>query len=86
MAESLVQRDIFSGYRRLCPSSPPTPPLSFSRLLPALSRPGPDCSRLLKHVGGAADESGEREAQQDHHTAGTRPENLGNVPDSQANG
>lgn len=28
------------------------------------------------HVGGAEDESGERAAQQDHHTAGTRPENI----------
>lgn len=36
----------------------------------------------LKHVGSAADESGERAAQQNHHTAWTRPENLGT--DSQA--
>lgn len=52
------------------PSSPGCPP-------PALRPPGPDRSLRLKHVGGAEDEGGERAAQQDHHPARTRPEDLG---------
>lgn len=52
---------------------------SGSRLLPTPSSSVLLVKITLKHVGGAADESGERTAQQDHHTAGTRPENIGTV-------
>lgn len=56
-------------------------PTACSRL--SVPSTGPDRIHV-EHVGGAADESGERAAQQNHHTAGTRPENIGT--DSQANG
>lgn len=61
---------------------PPFPPFSgCSCLSVLLARTG---QLNPKHVGGAADESGEREAQQDHHTAGTRSEDIGNVTESRA--
>lgn len=74
-------------------SSPPgrSPPLPASLLPldPGCSRlflrpPGPHRSISLKHVGSAADESGKRATQQDDHTAGTRPENVGR--ETRANG
>lgn len=71
-----------SGTSPSIPPSPPSPPLPAGfRLSVLLVRTGP---LNLKHVGGAADESGERAAQQDHHTAGTRSEDIGT--ESQANG
>lgn len=67
---------------------------TFSSIPPSPTFSGCSCLSVLlarsgqlnpKHVGGAADESGERAAQQDHHTAGTRSEDIGNVTESQAN-